>query len=100
MVLEMQVSEYAQTFPNKIDYHVYPSGNKDKVIKAFVANNLVFLDSNGKIVTDLDKTSVPNKVRITWCIQKNHQNSQLITLSANKDHPQLCLMCATLQMVL
>ena len=31
------MSKYAKTSPNKVDYHVYPSGNN--VIKAFIANN-------------------------------------------------------------
>jgi hypothetical protein len=34
-----RVSEYAQTTPDKVDYHVYPSGTR--VIKAFTANNFV-----------------------------------------------------------
>jgi hypothetical protein len=37
-----RVSEYAQTSPLKVDYHVYPSGKK--VIKAFTANNFAFYE--------------------------------------------------------
>jgi hypothetical protein len=37
-----QVSKYAQTLLTKINNHVYPSGKK--VIKAFTANDFVFLN--------------------------------------------------------
>ena len=36
------VSEYAQRSPNRIDYHVYPSGNK--VIMAFITDAFDFYD--------------------------------------------------------
>ena len=78
MALGMRVSEYGQTSPHKIDYHVYPSGKK--VIKAFIADDFVFLDSSGDVIVDLDESSTPRKVRVTWRIQKNRQNGQDITL--------------------
>ena len=85
MVLGMRVSKFAQTSPKKIDYHTYPSGTK--VIKAFVANDFVFLDSSRNVITDLDESSMPHKVKITWRIQKNRQNGQSIKLLSNTDHP-------------
>ena len=53
-----------------IDYHVYPSGNK--VIKAFIANNIVFYDKSGDLIIFLDDKSadIVKKVKITWRIQK------------------------------
>jgi len=37
------VSEYSQTSSNKVDYHIYPSGNK--VIKAFTAERAILIDN-------------------------------------------------------
>ena len=48
-----RVSEYAQTSPLKVDYHVYPSGKK--VIKAFIANNFVFYDKSGELIVHIDR---------------------------------------------
>ena len=98
IVLGMRVSKFFQTSPKKIYHHVYPSGTK--VIKAFVANNFVFLDSSRDIITDLDDSLAPHKVKIMWRIQKNRQHGQSIPVSTNKDHPQLCPVHAALQMVL
>ena len=41
------VSEYAQTSPSTIDYHVYPLGSK--VIKAFMANDFIFYNKSGDL---------------------------------------------------
>ena len=79
-----RVSEYAQTSPSTIDYHVYPLGNK--VIKAFMANNSTFYNKSGD----------PDHLEI----QKNRQHGQAITLLADDDHFQLGPICAALQMVL
>ena len=51
MALGMRVSVFAQRSPKKINYHVYHSGNK--VIKAFVANDFVFHDLIGDVITDI-----------------------------------------------
>ena len=79
-----RLSEYAQTSPNKVDYHTYPSGNK--VIKAFIANNFIFYNKSGSTIELLDTACLDqaHKVRITWRIQKNRQNGQAITLSAKE----------------
>jgi hypothetical protein len=97
-----RVSEYAQTSPSTIDYHVYPSGKK--VIKAFIADDFVFLDKSGKIIdsqslTD-ESSDVVKKLRCTWRIQKNRRNGQAITLSSDDIHPQLCPVRAALRLVL
>ncbi len=57
------------------------------VIKAFIANNFIFYDEKKHIVKDWNKDSLQQAcfVKITWHIQKNHQNSQLITLAAEID---------------
>ena len=47
-----RVSKYAQTSPNKVDYHTYPSGTK--VIKAFIADNFVFYDKAGDTIDLVD----------------------------------------------
>ena len=97
-----RVSEYAQTSPTTIDYHVYPSGKR--VIKAFIADDFIFLDKLGKIIdsqslTD-ESTDVVKKLRCTWRIQKNRRNGQAITLSSDDKHPQLCPVRAALRLVL
>ena len=85
-----RLGEYGQTSPNKIDYHIYPSGTK--VIKAFTANDFAFYDSDGNIISDLNEDSLDtaSKVRITWRIQKNHENGEKKTLSADPICPKLC----------
>ena len=47
-----RVTEYAQTSPNKVDYHTYPSGTK--VIQAFIANNFVFYNTSGTTIDLVD----------------------------------------------
>jgi len=97
-----RVSEYAQTTPMKIDYHVYPSGKK--VIKAFTANDFVFLDKSGKTIDSQSLTEETmdsaKKLKVTWRIQKNRANGQSITVSADDNHPQLCPVRAALRLVL
>jgi hypothetical protein len=74
-----RMSEYSQTKGNKIDYHTFP------VIKAFTADDFVFLDKRGHKVklphhpsaaqiSALEKRIV--KVAITWRFQKNRQNNE------------------------
>jgi len=48
------VSKYAQPSPTRIDYHVYPSGNK--VLKAFTASNFAFYNKVGNILELLDSS--------------------------------------------
>jgi hypothetical protein len=69
-----RVSEYVQTTQDKVNYHIYPSGTH--VIKAFAANDFVFYDKNGHVLTKNDNSSLNFAafVQITWRIQKNHQN--------------------------
>ena len=97
-----RVSDFAQTSPTKIDYHVYPSGKK--FIKSFIANNFVFLDKLGKIINSQPLTDesrdLVKKLRCTWRIQKNRCNGQAITLSSDDKHPQLCPVRAALRLVL
>ncbi len=46
------------------------------VIKAFIANDIIFYDEKKRIVKDLNNESLQQAhfVKITWRIQKNHQN--------------------------
>ena len=73
------MSEYAQTSPKRVDYHVYPSGNK--VIKTFIADDFDFYDKMGDTIELLDNSYLDkvHKVKITWRILKNCQNGQAIT---------------------
>jgi hypothetical protein len=94
------VSEYAQTTDKNVDYHVYPSGKQ--VIKAFTANDFHFFDKNSQVITELSDTSIEvvDRVRITWHIQKNHQNNQTVTLSSDKTNTAICPVLAALCLVL
>jgi hypothetical protein len=85
-----RISEYAQTTQDKVHYHVYPSGTR--IIKAFTTNNFVFYDKSGHILKKIDDSTLDTatSVQITWCIQKNCQNSQKIKLSADTNNPAIC----------
>jgi hypothetical protein len=94
------VSKYAQTTDKNVDYHVYPSGKK--VIKAFTANDFCFFDKNSQAITELFDKSI-NRVDwvcITWRIQKNCQNNQMITISSDKANTAICPILAALRLVL
>ncbi len=95
-----RLSRYAQTTQDKVNYHTYPSGTL--VIKAFVASDFMFYDGKKHIVKILDKDSFQqvHLVKITWRFQKNHQNGQAITLSAEVNRPEICPVCSTMRLVL
>ncbi len=95
-----RVSKYAQTTDKNVDYHVYPSGKK--VIKAFTANNFCFFDKNSQAITELSNDSINrvDRVRITWHIQKNRQNNQMVTLLSEKANTAICPVLAALRLVL
>ncbi len=80
-----RLSEYAQTTQDKVDHHTYPSDKT--VIKAFIANNFIFYDEKKHVIKNLNNDSLKQArfVKITWRIQKNHQNGQSITLAAEID---------------
>jgi hypothetical protein len=94
------LSEYAWTTQDKVDYHTYPSGTT--IIKAFVASDFIFYNGKKHIVKILDEDSfqLVRLVKITWRIQKNHQNGQAITLSAEVDRPEICPVCSAMCLVL
>ena len=85
-----RVSEYAQRSPKKVEYHVYPSGNK--VIKAFTADDFAFFDKAGNTLELIENSCLDqaHKVKITWRIQNNHRNGQAITTSSKEVCHQIC----------
>jgi hypothetical protein len=85
---------------NRVDYHTYPSGHQ--VIKAFTAEDFAFFVKSwcGLRTVDDSSIDVANTVRITWCIQKYCQKGQMITLSSNSAHPDLCPIRNALRLVL
>jgi len=69
----------------------YPSGNL--VVKAFLHTDWIFKNEKGHLIKihALDGNTVaPSKVKITFQIQKNHQNGQAITIAADNDYPTIC----------
>jgi hypothetical protein len=94
------LSEYAQTTQDKVDYHTYPSGTA--VIKAFCRQQFHIYDGKKHIVKILDEDSFQQVrlVKITWRIQKNHQNGQAITLAAEIDRPEICPVRSAMRLVL
>ena len=60
-----RVSEYAQTSSKKVDHHTYPLGKK--VIKAFTANEFIFLDKARNTLKLIDSSCLDqaHRVRIT-----------------------------------
>ena len=92
-----RLSEYAQTTQDKIDYHTYLSGHQ--VIKG---KDYVFYDNKKCILTDLTFDTVDKActVKITWRLQKNHQNGQALTLAADVEHPEICPICSALHIAM
>jgi hypothetical protein len=95
-----RVSKFAQTTDKNVDYHVYPS--RKQVIKAFTANDFQFFDKNSQVITELSVASIEvvDRVRITWHIQKNCQNNQMVTLLSDKTNTVICPVLAALPLVL
>jgi hypothetical protein len=100
-VVGFQVAEYAQTTQNKIDAYEYASGNK--ATKAFVSSDWKFYDDNECLMTvhSLDGLAdPPKKMKLTFRIQKNCQNSQSITFAADDKHPHIYPVRAAYQIYL
>ena len=95
-----RLSEYAQKTQKKVEVHTYPSGTT--VIKAFTANDFVFFDAKKHIIEDLTMESIKSvaAVKITWRIQKNRQNGQSITLTADSKSWDLCPVLSAARMVI
>ncbi len=57
---------------------------------------------NSQAITELSDNSIDrvNRVRITWRIQKNRQNNQMVTLSSDKANTAICPILAALRLVL
>jgi hypothetical protein len=75
------------------------------VIKAVTGNDLVFLDDKGNVIDSSQSLSpstvdIAAKVQFTWRIQKNRQNGQALTLSADKKFPHICPVRAALRLIL
>jgi hypothetical protein len=70
--------------------------------QSFHCQQLHFYDGKKHIVKILDKDSFEQVrvVKINWRIQKNCQNSQAITLSAEADQPKICPVCSAMRLVL
>ncbi len=79
------LSKYAQTTQDKVNHQTYPYGKT--VIKAFIANDFIFYNEKKCVIKNLSNDSLQQArfVKITWRIQKNRQNGQLITLAAEID---------------
>jgi hypothetical protein len=71
------LSEYAQISQENVDKHTYPSSTS--VVKAFIANKIIFYNKRQFIIRDLNIASLTKAtlVKITWQIQKNCQNNQM-----------------------
>ncbi len=84
------LTKYAQTTQDKVDHHTYPSG--ETVIKGFIAKDFIFYNKKKHVVKKLNNDSLQQAcfVKITWCIQKNRKNGQLITLAAEIFWPDIC----------
>jgi hypothetical protein len=95
-----RLSKYAQTTQDNINYHTYPSGTT--VIKTFIANDLIFYNERKCVIKEMNEDSLQQAhfVKITWRIQKNHQNGQSITLAAESDQPKIYPMRSVMQLVL
>lgn len=103
-----RMSEYSQTKGKVIDYHTFPSGAK--VIKAFTADDFLFIDKRGHKVKLPHQPSTDQiialenrivKVTITWRFQKNRQNNEKRTFSAeNPSNKIICPVRAAMRIIL
>jgi hypothetical protein len=87
----IRVIKYAKQTESKIDVHEYPSGKR--VTKAFLPMDWIFYDKNNRIIRKHPSGGVitlQKKMKVTFRIQKNRQNGQLITIVLDDDHPDLC----------
>jgi hypothetical protein len=90
-VTGLQVAEYAQQTKSKLDMHKYPSGKR--VTKSFLPTDWIFYDKNNRIIRKHPSGGVitlPKKMKVSFRIQKNMQNGQLITIVLDDNHPDLC----------
>ncbi len=84
-----RLSEYAQTTQDKVNHHTYPSGKM--VMKAFIAKDFIFYNEWKRNIKELNKGSLQWAclIKITWWIQMNHKNGQLVALPAESDQPEI-----------
>jgi hypothetical protein len=85
---------------SKVNHHVYSSCCQ--VIKAFTTKDFSFFDKTKCQMKVIDNLSfgIGGSVRITWRIQKNHQNGLTITLLSDTINPNLCHVIRMLRIVL
>jgi hypothetical protein len=79
-------AKYAQKNQTSFEEYEYPSGKR--VIKAFISSDWKFY--NGKGTLTVDTIEVPQKLKMTFRIQKNRRNGQSITLVADDAHKDIC----------
>jgi len=91
-ILGLRVTEYAQTTQNRVDVYEYASGNK--VIKAFIPTDWRFFNEKGRLMIADDllegNHATPKKLKVTFRIQKSHENGQSITLAADDKNHHIC----------
>ncbi len=63
----VHTAKCAQTMDTNVDYLVYPSGRK--VIKAFIANDFLFIVVNGQVITELSDASIGDSYLSCRCAQ-------------------------------
>lgn len=71
-------------------------------MKAFTTEEFIFFNVGGNHVNTAvgDVLTIAHMVRITWCIQKNRQNGQSITIAADSLNPEIYLVRNALALVL
>jgi len=82
----LRCTEYAQKTQTNVDKHKYALGRH--VTKAFVPSDWKFYNSKDRLITN--PMEIPTKLKMTFRIQKNRQNSQSITLVSDDDHMNIC----------
>ncbi len=81
------LSKYAQTTQAKVNLHTYPSNTT--IMKAFVAGNFVFCNSNKHIIKELNSVSLneASSIWITCQIQKNARITRQSRLLLTRQTP-------------
>jgi hypothetical protein len=85
-------AEYAQKTQSAIDKNEYPFGKH--AVKAFIPTDWEFYNSKGSLICIHTLNSklweFQVKLKMTFRIQKNKQNSQSITMVAGSSHLKIC----------
>ncbi len=85
-----------------VEEYVYPLGKS--AMKAFLPTDWKFYNHNNVTIninpSNSEIQEFPMKLRVTFSIQKNRQNGQKLTIVADEDYLDICLVQAAYRIFL